>query len=132
MATAADICNQAGQLARILGEGETYSGDALTYAFTRLQRLIGRWIGPGYLEIPVPAATTDTINVSPAALSALENNLAVRLGTRAGLNLNPVLIREADEDLEFLASQSSISLKVDFSANGLPVSRGRFNIETGS
>ena len=37
MATAADICNQAGLLSRILGEGETYAGDALTFAFTRLQ-----------------------------------------------------------------------------------------------
>ena len=131
MATAANVCDQAGLLAKILGEGETYSGAAQTFAFTRLQRLIGRWISAGYLEIPVPSTTSDTLNVSEATLSALENNLAVRLGRIVGMNLDPILIQDAKDDLAFLRSQSSVSIAVDMSANGLPVSRGRFDITSG-
>jgi len=132
MATCADVCNQAGRLARVLGEGETYAGQSLTDAFTRLQRLIGAWITPGYLEIPVPSDTSDELGVSPAALNAIELNLAKALASLNGTPLNPLLLEEAKDAKDLLSSQSVRSIKLDMGAGGLGVSRGRYNIVSDS
>jgi len=129
MATAADICNQAGLLARILGEGETYAGDALTFAFTRLQRIVGELMESNYLEIPVPAATTTVIDISPGSLGALEYNLAVELANQTGRAPDPVLIGKAGKSLTLLKSRSTLNIGIDYNAGGLGVSRG-YNINS--
>ena len=130
MATAADICNQAGLLSRILGEGETYSGDALTFAFTRLQRMIAMWMEASYLEIPVPAATTDVIDISPGSISALEYNLAMELANQTGRQVDPYMLSKAVDSLSKVKAKSTLSIAMDLGGVGLGVSNGRYNINT--
>ena len=98
MTTTTDIIESASRAAGILAAGQNLEADIQSDALTRLNQMLARWRNRGvFIGINTPLAKDETIYIDDADEYCIESNLQVILRRRHKRNLDPGLIRDADE-----------------------------------
>lgn len=119
MATAQDIIDAATLMVGVRPQGTAYNSfdsSANTDAFTALQDLIAEYAADNKLHIPVPSATTDTLDLYEEQIRSLKY---VHAGDLIDLfrvkDVSPKLTREIEDAKQNLEADNNINISVDMS-----------------
>lgn len=97
--TASDIASFA--LRKIIGFGESADGAELQDALEWLNDMLAEWKAQGAdIGAVLPLAASDTLMVNDAVISAVKNNLLLRVADNYGRELSPVTVETARRGLQ--------------------------------
>jgi hypothetical protein len=117
----------------IIGESKTPSAEQGANAVTRLNDLMTQWAEKGVnVGWDVKAATTDTVAVPLGLVHGIKAQLAELLASDYGVDIPPVVIREAAESRTLMQRQA---LQLQFTRpdlSAMPLSAGVYDINTGT
>jgi len=130
MATPQTIIDAATAHISVRTPGVTFSTDNSsknTDAFNALVSLMSQWAEDGWVDIPAPTTTSETLTVPEGTVRALEWALALELCPMFGKSPSPVLVQMADMTSDRIAAEMDIDIEVDMSDLNFA---WRYNINT--
>lgn len=117
----------------IIGESKTPSAEQGSNATTKLNDLMSYWAEKGvHVGWNVKAATTDTVALPLGLVQGIKAQLAELLASDYGVDIPPVVIREAADSRNLMQRQA---LQMQFSRpdlSAMPLSSGVYDILTGT
>jgi hypothetical protein len=102
MATANEIIRRALRVAKVLGAGQTPSGEDIADCLTILNQMLYSWGRQGVNFNLATLVDSDTLNVPDDALMGITYSLAATLSPEYGVNVDPYVAAVADSEFRRL------------------------------